>query len=85
MELLIDFASEEVERMMLRSRITTLVYTSPHLGLIYVGTGEDECAQPMIERLLQCSEAELSETGGRLYMVGLALIYLGCEGCRCGS
>ena len=33
----------------------------------------------MIERLLQCSEAELSKPESRLYMVGLALIYLGCE------
>ena len=80
MELLIDFASEEVEDDASEQDHDPRVHIAAlALGLIYVGTGEDECAQPMIERLLQCSDAELSKPETRLYMVGLALIYLGCE------
>ena len=80
MELLIDFASEEVEDDASEQDHDPRVHIAAlALGLIYVGTGEDEGAQPMIERLLQCSDAELSKPETRLYMVGLALIYLGCE------
>jgi 26S proteasome regulatory subunit N1 len=80
MELLIDFASEDVEDDASEQENDPRVHIAAlALGMIFVGTGEDECAQPMIERLLQCSEDELSKPENRLYALGLSLIYLGCE------
>eukprot|EP00939_MAST-03C_sp_MAST-3C-sp1_P002237 g2237.t1 len=49
------------------------------IGMIYVGTSEYEAAEPIIELLLQSSEAELARPEMRLVVLGLSLLYLGSE------
>eukprot|EP00252_Welwitschia_mirabilis_P007291 TRINITY_DN1852_c1_g1_i1.p1 TRINITY_DN1852_c1_g1~~TRINITY_DN1852_c1_g1_i1.p1 ORF type:complete len:893 (+),score=200.52 TRINITY_DN1852_c1_g1_i1:210-2888(+) len=57
--------------------IDVIAFTAISLGLIYVGSCNDDIAQAIILVLMERSEAELSEPLVRFICLGLGLLYLG--------
>jgi 26S proteasome regulatory subunit N1 len=57
--------------------LEVLVFTAVALGLVFVGSCNEEIAQSIIFFLMERSEAELAEPIIRLLPVALGLLYLG--------
>lgn len=47
------------------------------LGLIYVGTCDEDISSYMLQRLMETSDADLSNTASRFLCLGLGLLFLG--------
>uniref|UniRef100_A0A0D6R055 26S proteasome non-ATPase regulatory subunit 2 homolog n=1 Tax=Araucaria cunninghamii TaxID=56994 RepID=A0A0D6R055_ARACU len=60
-----------------RTPIDVMAFTAISLGLIYVGSCNDEVAQSIILALMERSESELGEPLTRFLCLGLGLLYLG--------
>lgn len=54
-----------------------IAFTSLSLGLIYLGSCNEEVAQAIIFALMDRNESELGEALGRLLPLSLGLLYLG--------
>jgi hypothetical protein len=61
--------------------LEVLVFTAISLGLVFVGSCNEEVAQSIIFVLMDRSEAELAEPIVRLLPVALGLLYLGKQVC----
>jgi 26S proteasome regulatory subunit N1 len=61
--------------------LEVLVFTAISLGLVFVGSCNEEIAQSIIFVLMDRSEAELAEPIIRLLPVALGLLYLGKQVC----
>jgi 26S proteasome regulatory subunit N1 len=57
--------------------IDVIAFTAISLGLIYVGSCNDEVAQSIIIALMERSDSELGEPLIRFLCLGLGLLYLG--------
>jgi len=57
--------------------IDVIAFTAISLGLIYVGSCNDEVAQSIIIALMERSDSELGEPLTRFLCLGLGLLYLG--------
>ncbi|XP_071723522.1 26S proteasome non-ATPase regulatory subunit 2 homolog A isoform X2 [Rutidosis leptorrhynchoides] len=57
--------------------LDVIAFTAISLGLIYVGSCNEEVAQNIIFALMERSESELGEPLARLLPLGLGLLYLG--------
>lgn len=57
--------------------LDVLAFTAISLGLVYVGSCNEEIAQAIIFALMERSESELGEPFARLLPLGLGLLYLG--------
>lgn len=60
-----------------QATLEVLVFTAVALGLVFVGSCNEEIAQSIIFFLMERSEAELAEPIIRLLPVALGLLYLG--------
>lgn len=60
-----------------QSPLEVLVFSAIALGLVFVGSCNEEIAQSIIFALMERSEAELAEPIIRLLPVALGLLYLG--------
>ncbi|KAK3184073.1 hypothetical protein Dsin_031359 [Dipteronia sinensis] len=60
-----------------KSPLDVIAFTAISLGLIYVGSCNEEVAQAIIFALMDRSESELGEPLTRLLPLGLGLLYLG--------
>ncbi|KAL0001994.1 hypothetical protein SO802_015775 [Lithocarpus litseifolius] len=60
-----------------KAPLDVIAFTAISLGLIYVGSCNEEVAQAIIFALMDRSEAELTEPLTRLLPLGLGLLYLG--------
>lgn len=60
-----------------KAPLDVLAFTAISLGLIYVGSCNEEVAQSIIFTLMDRSESELGEPLARLLPLGLGLLYLG--------
>eukprot|EP01138_Halocafeteria_seosinensis_P008552 gb/GECG01008741.1/.p1 GENE.gb/GECG01008741.1/~~gb/GECG01008741.1/.p1 ORF type:complete len:1012 (+),score=153.11 gb/GECG01008741.1/:1-3036(+) len=57
--------------------IDTVCIAGLSVGLVLVGSANDEAAAVIADRLMECSETELSQPMCRHLVLGLALLYLG--------
>lgn len=60
-----------------KAPLDVIAFTAISLGLIYVGSCNEEVAQAIIFALMDRSESELGEPLTRLIPLGLGLLYLG--------
>lgn len=60
-----------------KASLDVIAFTAISLGLIYVGSCNEEVAQAIIFALMDRSESELGEPLTRLLPLGLGLLYLG--------
>ena len=60
-----------------KAPLDVIAFTAISLGLIYVGSCNEEVAQAIIFALMDRSESELTEPLTRLLPLGLGLLYLG--------
>lgn len=60
-----------------KASLDVLAFTAISLGLVYVGSCNEEIAQAIIFALMERSESELGEPFARLLPLGLGLLYLG--------
>lgn len=60
-----------------KSPLDVIAFSAISLGLIYVGSCNEEVAQAIIFALMDRSESELGEPLTRLIPLGLGLLYLG--------
>ncbi|KAL5063606.1 hypothetical protein RYX36_025343, partial [Vicia faba] len=60
-----------------KASLDVIAFTAIALGLIYVGSCNEEVAQAIIITLMDWSESELGEPLTRLLPLGLGLLYLG--------
>lgn len=60
-----------------KAPLDVIAFTSLSLGMIYVGSCNEEVAQSIIFALMDRSEAELGEALTRFLPLGLGLLYLG--------
>jgi 26S proteasome regulatory subunit N1 len=60
-----------------KASLDVIAFTAISLGLIYVGSCNEEVAQALIFALMDRSESELEEPLARLLPLGLGLLYLG--------
>jgi 26S proteasome regulatory subunit N1 len=60
-----------------KASLDVIAFTTISLGLIYVGSCNEEVAQALIFALMDRSESELEEPLARLLPLGLGLLYLG--------
>lgn len=60
-----------------KASLDVIAFTAIALGLIYVGSCNEEVAQAIIFTLMDRSESELGEPLTRLLPLGLGLLYLG--------
>ncbi|XP_022988683.1 26S proteasome non-ATPase regulatory subunit 2 homolog A-like [Cucurbita maxima] len=60
-----------------RASLDVIAFTSLSLGLIYLGSCNEEVAQAIIFALMDRSESELGDALGRLLPLSLGLLYLG--------
>ena len=60
-----------------KASLDVIAFTTISLGLIYVGSCNEEVAQAIIFALMDRSESELGEPLTRLLPLGLGLLYLG--------
>jgi len=66
-----------------KASLEVLAFAAISLGLIYVGSCNEEIAQAIIYTLMDRSESELGEPLTRLLPLGLGLLYLGKQVNRC--
>ena len=66
-----------------KASLDVVAFTAISLGLIYVGSCNEEVAQAIIFALMDRSDAELGEPLTRLLPLGLGLLYLGKQVQRC--
>lgn len=59
------------------SNIAEVSLAALSLGMVFVGTCDDEIAGVLIQRLMEASEEELNNTVSRYLCLGLGLLYLG--------
>lgn len=59
------------------SNIVEVSFAALSLGIVFVGTCDDEIAGVIIQRLMESSEEELNNTVSRFLCLGLGLLYLG--------
>lgn len=59
------------------TNITDVSLAALSLGLIYIGTCNDDISSVLLQRLMESSEADLNHTASRYLCLGLGLIYLG--------
>jgi 26S proteasome regulatory subunit N1 len=59
------------------SNIIEVSLAALSLGMVFVGTCDDEIAGVLIQRLMEASEEELNNTVSRYLCLGLGLLYLG--------
>lgn len=52
-------------------------YAALSLGLVFVGTSNQECAESIVQALMTRSETELDQPLAKLLVLGLALLFLG--------
>lgn len=64
-----------------KTPLDVLAFTAISLGLVYVGSCNEEVAQAIIYALMDRSESELGEPLTRLLPLGLGLLYLGKQVC----
>jgi 26S proteasome regulatory subunit N1 len=57
--------------------ITQASMAALSMGLVYVGTGDDDVGTVLLQRLMEATEDELSHTASRFMCLGLGLVYLG--------
>lgn len=60
-----------------KAPLDVIAFASLSLGMIYVGSCNEEVAQSIIFALMDRSEAELGEALTRFLPLGLGLLYLG--------
>lgn len=60
-----------------KAPLDVIAFTAISLGLVYVGSCNEEVAQAIIFALMDRSESELGEPLTRLLPLGLGLLYLG--------
>lgn len=66
-----------------KASLDVLAFTAISLGLIFVGSCNEEIAQAIIYTLMDRSESELGEPLTRLLPLGLGLLYLGKQVISC--
>jgi 26S proteasome regulatory subunit N1 len=66
-----------------KASLDVIAFTAIALGLIYVGSCNEEVAQAIILTLMDRSESELGEPLTRLLPLGLGLLYLGKQVFTC--
>lgn len=66
-----------------KASLDVIAFTAIALGLIYVGSCNEEVAQAIIFTLMDRSESELGEPLTRLLPLGLGLLYLGKQVFTC--
>lgn len=59
------------------ANIAEVSFAALALGMIYVGTCNDEIGGILVERLMESSDAELDDNVSRFLCLGLGLVYLG--------
>ena len=59
------------------ANIAEVSFAALALGMIYVGTCNDEVGGILVERLMESSDAELDDNVSRFLCLGLGLVYLG--------
>jgi 26S proteasome regulatory subunit N1 len=57
--------------------ITQASMAALSLGLVFVGTGDDDVGTVLLQRLMEATEDELTHTASRFMCLGLGLVYLG--------
>lgn len=72
MELLVPIASNTEN-----ANIVEVSFAALSLGLVFVGTCNDEIGGILVQRLMEASEIELNHTMIRFLCLGLGLLYLG--------
>ena len=60
-----------------KASLDVIAFTAISLGLVYVGSCNEDIAQAIIFALMDRSESELGEPLTRLLPLGLGLLYLG--------
>lgn len=60
-----------------KASLDVIAFTAISLGLIYVGSCNEEVAQSIVFALMDRSESDLGEPLARLLPLGLGLLYLG--------
>lgn len=60
-----------------KSSLDVIAFTAIALGLVYVGSCNEEVAQAIIFALMDRSESELGDPLARFLPLGLGLLYLG--------
>lgn len=60
-----------------KASLDVIAFAAISLGLVYVGSCNEEIAQAIIFALMERSESELGEPLARLLPLGLGLLYLG--------
>jgi len=68
-----------------KASLDVLAFTAISLGLIFVGSCNEEIAQAIIYTLMDRSESELGEPLTRLLPLGLGLLYLGKQVISCSA
>jgi hypothetical protein len=66
-----------------KASLDVIAFAAISLGLVYVGSCNEEIAQAIIFALMDRSESELGEPLTRLLPLGLGLLYLGKQVFRC--
>lgn len=60
-----------------KTLLADLVFSAISLGLVFVGTCNEEIAQSIISVLRSCTEADISKPIARMLPLALGLLYLG--------
>jgi hypothetical protein len=66
-----------------KASLDVIAFAAISLGLVYVGSCNEEIAQAIIFALMDRSESELGDPLTRLLPLGLGLLYLGKQVFRC--
>lgn len=64
-----------------KAPLDVIAFTALSLGLVYVGSCNEEVAQSIIFSLMDRNESELSDSLVRFLPLGLGLLYLGKQVC----
>lgn len=68
-----------------KASLDVIAFTAISLGLVFVGSCNEEVAQAIIFALMDRSESDLGEPLARLLPLGLGLLYLGKQVSRYGK
>lgn len=60
-----------------RADITEVSIAALALGLVFVGSCDDDLGSVLLQRLMEASDLELNHTASRFICLGLGLLYLG--------
>lgn len=60
-----------------RADITEVSLAALSLGLVFVGSCDDDLGSVLLQRLMEASDLELNHTASRFLCLGLGLLYLG--------